>query len=62
MREPRRASRGGAGATACRCGAGKDSDAGKRKKESAALEGLFGKWRIEVDGRGLKGILGNFEL
>jgi hypothetical protein len=24
--------------------------------------GLFGKWRIEVDGRGLKGILGNFEL
>jgi hypothetical protein len=26
------------------------------------LEGLFGKWRIEVDGRGLKGILRNFEL
>jgi hypothetical protein len=25
-------------------------------------EGLFGKWRIEVDGRGLKGILKNFEL
>jgi hypothetical protein len=25
-------------------------------------KGLFGKWRIEVDGRGLKGILGNFEL
>jgi hypothetical protein len=24
--------------------------------------GLFGKWRIQVDGRGLKGILGNFEL
>jgi hypothetical protein len=28
----------------------------------ASPEGLFGKWRIEVDGRGLKGILGNFEL
>jgi hypothetical protein len=26
------------------------------------LQGLFGKWRIQVDGRGLKGILGNFDL
>jgi hypothetical protein len=26
------------------------------------LRALFGKWRIEVDGRGLKGILENFEL
>jgi hypothetical protein len=25
-------------------------------------KGLFGKWRIQVDGRGLKGILGNFDL
>jgi hypothetical protein len=24
--------------------------------------GLFGKWRNQVDGRGLKGILGNFDL
>jgi hypothetical protein len=24
------------------------------------MEGLFGKWRIEVDGRGMKGILGKF--
>jgi hypothetical protein len=24
--------------------------------------GLFGKWRIQVDGRGLKEILGNFDL
>jgi hypothetical protein len=27
-----------------------------------APEGLFGKWRIQVDGRGLKGIVGNFDL
>jgi hypothetical protein len=26
------------------------------------LEGLFGKWRNQVDGRRLKGILGNFDL
>jgi hypothetical protein len=25
-------------------------------------KGLFGKWRNQVDGRGLKGILGNFDL
>jgi hypothetical protein len=25
-------------------------------------KGLFGKWRIQVDGRGLKGILRNFDL
>jgi hypothetical protein len=25
-------------------------------------EGLFGKWRNQVDGRGLKGILRNFDL
>jgi hypothetical protein len=25
-------------------------------------KGLFGKWRIQVDGGGLKGILGNFDL
>jgi hypothetical protein len=25
-------------------------------------QALFGKWRIQVDGRGLKGILGNFDL
>jgi hypothetical protein len=30
--------------------------------ELVTLEGLFGKWRIQVDGRGLKGILGNFDL
>jgi hypothetical protein len=26
------------------------------------LKGLFEKWRIQVDGRGLKGILENFDL
>jgi hypothetical protein len=26
------------------------------------FEGLFGKWRIQVDGKGLKGILRNFDL
>jgi hypothetical protein len=26
------------------------------------LPGLFGKWRIQVDGRGLKRILRNFDL
>jgi hypothetical protein len=25
-----------------------------------SIKGLFGKWKIEVDGRGLKGILGDF--
>jgi hypothetical protein len=25
-------------------------------------DGLFGKWRNQVDGRGLKGILRNFDL
>jgi hypothetical protein len=25
-------------------------------------KGLFGKWGIQVDRRGLKGILGNFDL
>jgi hypothetical protein len=33
-----------------------------RIRDFDILKGLFGKWRIEVDGRGLKGILGNFEL
>jgi hypothetical protein len=27
-----------------------------------ALQDLFGKWRNQVDGKGLKGILGNFDL
>jgi hypothetical protein len=26
------------------------------------FKGLFGKWRNQVDGRGFKGILGNFGL
>jgi hypothetical protein len=26
------------------------------------IKGSFGKWRIQVDGRELKGILGNFDL
>jgi hypothetical protein len=33
-----------------------------QQQQLALPSGLFGKWRIEVDGRGLKGILGNFEL
>jgi hypothetical protein len=28
----------------------------------AIPQGLFGKWGIQVDGRGLKGILRNFDL
>jgi hypothetical protein len=30
--------------------------------ESIIHKGLFGKWRIQVDGKGLKGILRNFDL
>jgi hypothetical protein len=30
--------------------------------QSVYTQGLFGKWRNQVDGRGLKGILGNFDL
>jgi hypothetical protein len=29
---------------------------------SLPTKDLFGKWRIQVDGRGLKGILRNFDL
>jgi hypothetical protein len=32
------------------------------EKLTAQHKGLFGKQRIQVDGRGLKGILGNFDL
>jgi hypothetical protein len=32
------------------------------KKDFDAPKGLFGKWRNQVDGRGLEGILGNFDL
>jgi hypothetical protein len=32
------------------------------KRARSFLQGLFGKWRIQVDGRGLKGILRNFDL
>jgi hypothetical protein len=32
------------------------------QKGSKLPKGLFGKGRNQVDGRGLKGILGNFDL
>jgi hypothetical protein len=38
------------------------SDKQEQSRADLMPKGLFGKWRIEVDGRGLKGILGNFEL
>jgi hypothetical protein len=34
----------------------------KKVENYYSLKGLFGKWRIQVDGRGLKEILGNFDL
>jgi hypothetical protein len=33
-----------------------------RKNIEVHLKGLFGKWRNQVDGTGLKGILRNFDL
>jgi hypothetical protein len=35
---------------------------GKYNVHGRKIKGLFGKWRIQVDGRGLKGIFRNFEL
>jgi hypothetical protein len=35
---------------------------GARAEEIKTPQVLFGKYRIEVEGRGLKRILGNFEL
>jgi hypothetical protein len=35
---------------------------GNSLREKNTTEGLFGKWRIQMDGRVLKGILENFDL
>jgi hypothetical protein len=40
-------------------GIGEEADGGGGR---ARVEGLRGKWRNQVDGRGLKRILGNFDL
>jgi hypothetical protein len=34
----------------------------KKGGENFSLKGLLGKWRNQVDGTGLKEILGNFDL
>jgi hypothetical protein len=44
------------------CGLDHDDSTEKWLINDGILKGLFGKRRIQVDGRGLKGILRNFEL